>query len=201
MNCREAQDNFAEYWDLSGDDAIRRQLDEHLLQCEACAEEFRIWEESESLIRELTDESVQIGPIDHVSRGVMDRIYAEQSWLMPAHHRTYRFSSSFRITAAAVIAACLAVFMCGFLYLAFGSAGGDSSAAMVRMTGLLDTANAGSDVTTVSADFYENVPVASISDPVVLQVVPTIPEYWIALSLLGVIGALLILNWLSRTKV
>jgi len=200
MNCQEAQELFGEYWDLPEGDPGRAALESHLLGCETCAEEFRFWEESEDLIRGFTDRSVEFGSVDHVSRNVMDRIYAEQSWFMPVGNRTYHFSAAFRMKAAAVIAGCMAIFLCGFFYLVFGQPSEEPNANVFRMTGMLDTANAASDATVVGADFYESVPVASISDPIVLQVVPTVPQYWIALSLFGMISALLILNWLSRTR-
>jgi len=200
MNCQQAQEMFGEYWDLQEGDSKRASLERHLLECGECAEEFRIWEESGDLIRGFADESAVFGPVDHVNKGVMDRIYAEQSWLMPVGHRTYQFTAAFRMKAAAVIAACMAIFLCGFFYLVFGTPAEDQDANVFRMTGLLDTANAASDATAVGADFYDSVPVASISDPIVLQVVPTVPHYWIALSLFGMIAALLILNWLSRTR-
>ncbi|MNW18862.1 hypothetical protein D3C71_2185930 [compost metagenome] len=52
----------------------------------------------------------------------------------------------------------------------------------------------------MAAGFYAEVPVASISDPFVLKVVPAFPQYYVALSLLGLVMALLTLNWLSRTR-
>jgi hypothetical protein len=200
MNCQEAQELFGLYWDMDHENPERLALQAHLLICEDCAEEFQIWEESESMIRSLSSEDALAGPFDHVNRSVMDRIYSEQSWFMPVKNRTYHFSPSFRRNIAAVIACCMAMFVCGFFYLAFGTSADTSSTQLANVTGLLDTANAASNVSTISADFYKDVPVASISDPLVLQVVPTVPQYWVALSIFGMIMTLLILNWLSRTK-
>ncbi|MFD0711172.1 anti-sigma factor family protein [Paenibacillus sp. GCM10027626] len=197
MKCLEVQQSFGVYWDLPEDDAERQAVDEHLQVCAECREEFRLWEESEQLIRCFSEYNDEAGPIDHVNRGVMDRIYEEQSWLMPVASRSYQFTRKFRRNVAAVIAGCMAIFISGLYYFLTGSA---EDASVKKLTGLLETANATSDVPMFTNDFYADVPVASISDPIVLNVVPTVPQYWIALSLLGIVMTLLILNWLSRTR-
>jgi len=200
MKCLEVQQSFGVYWDLPEDDAERRAVDEHLLACEACREEFLLWEESEQLIRSFSEFEEEAGPVDHVdhvNRGVMERIYAEDSWFMPVQGRSYQFTKTFRRNTAAIIAACMAIFIGGLFYLLTGNS---NDVSVQKLTGLLETANAASDAALISNTFYADVPVASISDPIVLNVVPTIPQYWIALSLLGLIMTLLILNWLSRTR-
>jgi hypothetical protein len=201
MKCEQAQELFGIYWDMPEDDRDRIALEQHMLDCEACAEEFRIWEDSALMIRGLSQaERIDI-PIDRVSKGVMDRIYAEESWFMPVKERTYQFSNAFRRNVAAVIASCMAMFATAFFYLVFGSTTTETSSEQVaKLTGLLDTANASSDAAAISVEFYSEVPVASISDPLVLQVVPTFPQYWVALSILGMIMTLLTINWLSRTR-
>ncbi|EXX91292.1 hypothetical protein BG53_03735 [Paenibacillus darwinianus] len=200
MKCEEAQELFGVYWDLPEKDPEREVLEKHLLHCEPCAEEFRMWEESESMIRNLTTEQPSIGPVDHVNRGVMNRIYAEDNWFMPVKERTYQFTGAFRRKLAAVIACCLAMFSSAFFYLVFGRPADSSAVEVEKLTGLLDTANASSQTAAISLDFYQDIPVASISDPLVLQVVPTVPQYWVALSLLGMIMTLLTINWISRTR-
>lgn len=199
MKCLEVGQLFGVYWDLPEDDIERKSVDEHLLTCAACREEFQIWEESEQLIRVFSEDSEEIGPIDHVNHGVMDRIYNEQSWYMPVPNRSYHFSRSFRRNATLIIACFMAMFVCGLFYLITGT-NNDSSAQVAKLTGLLETANAATDSSVISADFYADVPVASISDPIVLNIVPTVPQYYVALSLLGIIMTLLILNWFSRTR-
>ncbi|QHW30172.1 zf-HC2 domain-containing protein [Paenibacillus rhizovicinus] len=199
MNCQDAQQSFGVYWDLTEDDSERKQVDDHLRTCEACREEFRIWEESEQLIRFFSEDTEAIGPMDHVNHGVMDRIYAEQSWFMPVPSRSYQFSKAFRRNVTAIIACCLAMFVVGLFYVVTGNHG-SSTAEVAKLTGLIETANAASDDSVISASFYADVPVASISDPIVLNMVPTIPQYYVALSLLGIIMTLLILNWFSRTR-
>ncbi|MBW7473427.1 zf-HC2 domain-containing protein [Paenibacillus oenotherae] len=199
MKCLEVQQSLGVYWDMSPDDAERQEIDQHLETCESCREEFRIWEESELLIRGFSFDGDDIAPVDELNRDVMDRIYAEQAWFMPVASRSYQFTKSFRRNITAVIACCMAMFVCGLFYIITSSNDGSSSQ-VVKLTGLLETANATGDNALISADFYADVPVASISDPLVLNVVPTIPQYWVALSLLGMIMTLLILNWFTRTR-
>ncbi|WP_042162392.1 anti-sigma factor family protein [Paenibacillus gorillae] len=200
MNCEDVQHKFSMYWELSEEDPVREEMEAHLLECDHCTEQFRLWEESESLIRfmpEAEDED-HLGPIDHVNRNVMDRIYAEQSWLMPVAQKSYHFSKSFRRNLAIVIAGCMAMFTCALIFFVIDYENHPSDEKMAQLTGLMDTANASGSGLVISAEY--EVPVASISDPFVLKVVPAFPQYWAALALLGIIITMLILNWLSRTR-
>jgi len=199
MNCNDAQDKFGEYWDLSDHDELRIAIDTHLLECKTCAEQFELWEESEDIIRFLSEEDESLGPMEHVNRNVMDRIYAEESWLMPVPHKSYQFSKSFRRNIALIVAACMALFASAFFVFIFDNQGSVSQAEIAELSGLMDTVNASGDGV-ITAGFYAEVPVASISEPFVLKVMPAFPQYYVALSLLGLIMTLLILNWLSRTR-
>ncbi|MBO7744110.1 zf-HC2 domain-containing protein [Paenibacillus sp. MWE-103] len=199
MNCQDVQESFGVYWDLAEDDSERLLVDLHLQTCEACREEFRIWEESEQLIRVFSEDADEIGPVDHVNHGVMDRIYSEQSWFMPVTNRTYQFSKTFRRNVTAIIACCLAMFVVGLFYVVTGNHDA-STVNVAKLTGLIEPADAASDPDIIQNAFYADVPVASISDPIVLNIVPTVPQYYVALSLLGIIMTLLILNWFSRTR-
>jgi len=199
MRCDDVQEKFSSYWSLSEDDMEREAIEAHLLECEHCAEQFRLWEESDEMIRFFSEEDpVLLGPAEHVNRTVMDRIYAEQSWLMPVAHKSYQFSKSFRRNLSLVIAGCMAMFACALIYFVTGNENIASPERREALSGLMDTANASGSGMIINAQF--EVPVASISDPFVLQVVPSLPQYWVALSLLGMVIALLILNWLSRTR-
>lgn len=202
MKCDDVQNKFSEYWDMPEYAPDREAVEQHLQHCELCSEQFRLWEESEKLIRDLSVPEEVIGPVDHLNRGVMERIYAEQAWLRPISHKSYHFSRSFRRNTAIVVACLMAMFMSGLLYFAFQNHAADtaSSQKVQQLTGLIETASASSDSIVVTAKFNAEVPVASISDPFVLQVMPAYPQYWVALSLLGIIITLLILNWLSRTR-
>ncbi|GBG12015.1 hypothetical protein PAT3040_06875 [Paenibacillus agaridevorans] len=200
MRCAEVQDKLPMYGDMSEDDGIRIEMEAHLLDCPDCSTLFGLWEESDSLIRELSEQEVVIGPSEHVTRNVMDRIYAEQSWFMPVPSKSYQFSKSFRRNMSILIAACMAMFAVAFFVFVFDYRDAPTQAQMQAMTGLIDTAKASGDDVFGATGFYAEVPVASISDPFVLQVVPTFPQYYVALSLLGLVMALLIMNWLSRTR-
>ena len=82
---------------------MRQSVDRHLEHCIACREEYRLWEESERLIRGLADEqeSAVAELAEGVNRNVMDRIYAEEGWFLShrtpfqplTRHFNYRFSS------------------------------------------------------------------------------------------------------------
>lgn len=199
MKCDDVQDKFDVFGYLSEEDAEREAMEAHLLDCEHCAEQYRLWEESEEMIIKLSEEDeVVTAQMEHVNRSVMDRIYAEQSWLMPVSQKNYYFSPAFRRNLAIVLAACLAIFACSLIFFIKGNEHGTPEEKMAQLTGLMDTANASGSDFVISAEF--EVPVASVSDPFVLQVVPTFPQYWVALSLLGVVMTLLIMNWLSRTR-
>ncbi|MBD3918812.1 hypothetical protein H8B09_08625 [Paenibacillus sp. PR3] len=201
MRCDECQEKLGLYWELPEQDEDRTAIDRHLLDCPACAEQLRLWEESDMIIRslsgdfepELDDDSYRM------NKSVMDRIYADMEHLRPVHERSYRFTASFRFRSIALIACCLAIFASGLLYAIFGD-WGSSAQNMEPMTGLLETASAGGDGSVLGGEFYAEVPVASISDPFVLKVVPTVPQYWIVFSLFGVIATLLLSNWFARTR-
>jgi len=171
------------------------------MECSECAEEFRMWEESAAMVRSLRMDAAPPVHESDVQRSVMARIYAEDSWYLPVKERTYQWSASFRRGAAAAMACCLAMFVSAFFFLVFGGTSQETSSEQVaKLTGLLDTSNASDGASPISIKFYQDVPVASISDPLVLQAVPNVPEYWAALSILGMIMTLLTINWLSRTR-
>jgi hypothetical protein len=103
------------------------------------------------------------------------------------------------------ILCCLTLFCFSFLYsLAYGGPenGGAVMNADRPIYGLQPVAAASAspgslDVHTMSSA------VASLSDPFLLKVGPihTISDYMLAISLIGMVSTLLILNWLSRTRV
>ncbi len=193
MKCEEAAEWFGIYGDLPENSADKLAVDLHVQSCKDCEEEFRIWEESTLLIHELPlDDDQDYVPISsmQINQKVMDRIYSEQSWYMPATRRTYAFSFLFRKRVAGVLAMLLALFVCGFLYAAFGNG---------TMNGR-DSANAFAVSHQYGDDIRLDIPVASLSDPMILNVSPAVPEYWIAFSIVGMIMTLLILNWFSRVR-
>ncbi|RIX53502.1 zf-HC2 domain-containing protein [Paenibacillus nanensis] len=199
MKCEEAQIKIGAYSEMSEDDEERIELEAHLLECEECCAQFGFWHESDEWISRLSEETDLIGPTEHVNRAVMERIYMEQAWYMPVPSKSYHFTKSFRRNAAMLIAACMAMFACAFFIFIFDHKD-VSQEELQQMTGLMEAANASGDNAFLSTGYYAEVPVASISDPFVLKVVPAFPQYYVALSLLGLVTALLILNWLSRTR-
>ncbi|QMV44393.1 anti-sigma factor family protein [Cohnella cholangitidis] len=196
MKCEEAVEWFGIYRDLPGDSADRIAVDLHVQSCSECAEEFRMWEESAELIHELpfneADTDNERVASAWLNQNVMNRIYAEQKWYMPTVRRTYSFSFGFRRKIALVLAAMFTLFVCGFLYTVFSPDGGVSNK------------RSGADAFAVSHQYGDSihldVPVASLSDPIMLNVSPAMPEYWVALSIVGMVMTLLILNWFSRVR-
>lgn len=92
------------------------------------------------------------------------------------------------------MAGLLAMFGCAFLYTAWNRFSGEEAGASGTMDSTFAMMGEGTGLQTVV------VPVASLSDPIVLRVTPAMPEYWVALSLLGLVMMLLITNWFSRVR-
>jgi hypothetical protein len=199
MKCEQISEWIAEYRDLPEESAERLAVDLHIAGCADCAEEFRLWEESAELIRGLSaavDSEDPGMPFFELNQSVMTRIYSEQTWYMPAVRRTYAFSFGFRRKVAFMLAALLAVFGCAFLYTVWNRISGEQG----NPGGVMETANALGAGGDFGHSVTVDVPVASLSDPIVLHVTPVMPEYWVALSMLGLIMTLLILNWFSRVR-
>ena len=199
MKCEDSVEWFAVYRDLPEGGPERHMVDAHIRECPACAEEFRMWEESAELIRELpADDAIAADGFAtaEINRQVMERIYADDGWFMPAVRRSYAFSRGFRRKVAGLLAGLLAIFVLGFAYTAYERLHGDAG----ESAGVLETASAFGATHRAGNAMYVDVPVASLSDPIFLQVSPTMPEYWIAFSMLGIIMTLLILNWFSRVR-
>lgn len=196
MKCDEISDWIGLYHDMPEDAPEKLAFDEHIRTCECCAEELRLWDESAELIRLLPTEDIELdqsASVSAIKQNVMGRIYAEESWYMPAARRSYAFTASFKRRVAGVLAGVFALFTIGLLYTLYTSAMHDSS-------GFAESASAFSASHRFTNSLVLEVPVASLSDPFVLQVSPTMPAYWIALSLYGLIMTLLILNWFARVR-
>jgi len=198
MTCEHVQQLLAARWELPEGSDERRRVEGHVAECPACAELFRLWEASNALIRDGTGEAAETEAPEadgHLAEAVMNRIYAEQRWAMPAIRKTYAFSYGFRLRALVCATLLLVLFVTGFGYsLMDRMSGGDRS-----MTGVLETAHAfaaGRETEMLLVD----VPVASLNDTFAYYVTPSAPEYWVALSLFGAIAMLLVLNWLNRVR-
>jgi hypothetical protein len=200
MKCQDVQEWFGAYFDLPEGDELRRAVDEHVRHCETCREEFRIWRESAELIRGLAgaDEYLQADAAP-VAKRVMQRIYEDESWRMPVPERLYSFSYRLRRNLTAFIAFCMTLFIFGFVFSVTGA--GLKAEDAPPHYGLKPVAAVLPDSQSSSIFSFQGA-VASLKDPYMITMGPvrTVPDYMIVFSLLGLTAAILIMNWLSRTK-
>lgn len=199
MNCKEAQELFGLLRDLPEQHPQRLMLEQHLLGCESCAGEYQQWEECLDMLQyipiEVTEEQAEA-----VNRRVMDRIYAESPWLAPDVKRgvTRRIRRRLVFWAASF----LAIFVISFGFLLMDHFTPDQESAE-PMTGILPTAVvvAGSE-----SDTYEDFSIAltsvsrGIVEPFAVQMGPAYPQYWMYLSMGGMLLALFSWKGLRRTK-
>jgi predicted anti-sigma-YlaC factor YlaD len=209
MKCSDIQELFGVYWDLPNDDLRRIAVDKHIKNCESCAEEFHIWEESTMLIRNAAVDGVPSSKNSIVSDKVMNRIYEDESWRIPIPERMYAISYSLRRNLMAVIACSLALFVISFLFAIIYDNGSEVSLASaepsmfdLQAPQALDAGNTnvsmnghsmGSAVASLNPSFME---------PLRFNVGPihSYPHYLLVVSILGLIGTMLVMSWLSRTK-
>lgn len=202
MKCSEIRDLFGDYWDLPEGDWNRLRVDEHVKRCSECAEEFEMWRESAELIQQTAAFAMEplAVPQGTMSRKVMERIYSDESWRVPVASRMYFIPDRLRLRFTAIIACCMALFVCGFLYnlITPDNARTDEITAGVITVGALGEEE-GSEF---AIQGLGGVEVASIGEPIVLSMptVDTYPDYMLALSFLGFIFALLTLNWFARLR-
>ncbi|MFD2612034.1 anti-sigma factor family protein [Paenibacillus gansuensis] len=200
MNCEEIQDLLGTYWDLPEEDPQRELVNRHLQTCRSCSEEFEIWRESEDLIQVSALIAERPSAENRIVQSVMDRIYAEESWKLPAHNRIYNTTYKWRRNVSAVLALCLAFFCVSFVYSLVSESHSQKVQTALDSSDLLPSGALTENGLQVSASVFQELPVASISDPIVLKVDMSYPDYLVAVSLLGFISLLLLLNWFSRTK-
>ncbi|QGQ96858.1 zf-HC2 domain-containing protein [Paenibacillus psychroresistens] len=207
MKCDDIQELFGIYFDLPDDDLRRKSVDEHILRCRVCAEEFEIWSESMNLIRSMQDIPRMPRKSTPIADKVMNRIYEDESWRIPVTDRIYQIPYKLRRNLTAIIALCLAVFVVSFLFNLIYPSHITLSAEEASPSGFNTIASA-AGITTSSEivaekNAFSQTAVASTSalivEPIKLIYIHT-PNYWLALSLLGLISALLTMNWLSRTR-
>ncbi|NEW06061.1 zf-HC2 domain-containing protein [Paenibacillus sp. SYP-B3998] len=209
MKCSDIQELFGVYWDLPNDDLRRLAVDKHIASCPKCAEEFQIWEESMLLIRsvDLSRDLPDYEPM--VSDKVMNRIYENESWRIPIPERMYAISYKFRRNLTAVIAFCLALFMFSFLFAIVYEGSPQSSIASADNTLFdLEAPQVLKSSGVESMNGHKMVDaVASLNpsfmEPLRFHVGPinSYPHYLLVISILGLVSTMLIMNWLSRTKV
>lgn len=202
MDCKQCKELLGQYWDLPEDDLIRQQLDEHLLQCADCAEEFALWQQSFELIQQSSVQP-EVDTQSKIASQVMQRIYQDEGWREPIPHRIYSISYKLRRNLTLAISFFLALFTVGFLYLILSEA--EPEPVNYSFDGLMPVASAVGDsgAKTVSISVpLQGVPVASLSDPFVLGVnsIKDHPDYLVVVSILGIICTLLVMNWFSRIR-
>jgi len=200
MKCEEIREMMPDYWDLPEGDWNRVRIDEHVKRCAGCAEEFQIWKESAELIQTAGLGQLEELPSQrNVSASVMERIYSDESWRLPVAERLYSIPHRLRVRLLALVAGCLALFGSAFF---FNLVMPDAPSPTAPSAGVIDVSALGESETEFSLASIEGVPVASVGDPVVLSlpVVDSYPDYLFVLSMLGLICALLTLNWLARIR-
>jgi hypothetical protein len=207
MKCDDIQELFGIYFDLPDDDLRRKCVDEHILRCRVCAEEFEIWLESTNLIRSMQEIPHMPSKSSPITDKVMNRIYEDESWRIPVTDRIYQIPYKLRRNLTAIIALCLAVFVVSFLFNLVYPSHSTLTAEEASPSGFNQVASAAgvssggqveSDMNGISQTAVASTS-ALIVEPIKLSYIHT-PNYWLALSLLGLIGALLTMNWLSRTR-
>lgn len=199
-NCEEIRLAIPDYWDKESDGPMRTMVDEHIETCSECAKEFQIWQESSLLIQSMAlDEQEELPRGETMSVSVMERIYAEESWRIPVAERLHSIPRKLRIRLLSLLSGCLAMFGCGLIYQMLFPAASVPSA---PNPGVMQVNALGGDAGGFMFVGIEGIPVASIGDPLVLglSVIDSYPNYLFALSMLGVICALLTMNWLARIR-
>ncbi len=206
MNCREAELLFGIYWDMKPDDPRLVALHQHLNECEACAAEFAIWQESHELM-EAEANALALDPelelrAEQMNRNVMERIYAETPWVLQNGAKRGPISRIFRRRISFWIAAVIGVFLCSFVYLTVDLSSGTSKEAFQEpVSGIVPTGVATSDATTVmhSSLHFSGSP-RGLIEPLVIQMDPSHPQYWMILSVVGMLLALVSLRWLGHVR-
>lgn len=195
MNCREAQDRIPFMWDAPPTSIERVQFQEHIEHCASCRREWELWEESSRLMRELEIE-ISEESAEAVNQKVMERIYLESPWLMPGDGKSAGSAAITRRRLSWWIACFMAVFISSLLYVAFI---GSEDQPLVQGSGITETGIAGS-----SNSFNFAYPVDSyhsgIMEPLVANMGPLHPEYWMMVSTLGIILAAFLLFRLNRYR-
>jgi len=202
MNCNHIQELIGLYRDLPDNDFRRAAVEEHIRRCATCAEEFKLWEESYRLISQasMDPEEPEI-PSRSIAASVMNRIYMDESWRLPVAERAYSLTKAMKYRISAVIGFCLALFISSFIY-SLLTEDDKSQEAYAFRPGIVPVISATGDTPTQLAAFSQEIPMASISAPFVLDIGPvdSYPDYLIVVSIIGIVCSLLIMNWLSRLR-
>jgi hypothetical protein len=200
MKCSEFSEILVEYWDLLDNDIRKVAADRHLSTCVICREEFEIWKSSTDLIHLSHGADLNFDSHNPISTNVMNRIYNDESWRLPVILRNYSFTYKVRRNIMATLALFMTVFLVTFITSLTSSS--DVSTDFNSMIGIIDTAHANELNIDADPTMFDGMPVASISAPSILRMGPiqSYTDYLLALSILGFVFTLLIMNWLSRIR-
>lgn len=206
MKCSDIQELIGMYFDLPENDLRRRYIDEHKLRCSACRAEFRIWKESMEWIRLAKDEPGKSLPSSTIASHVMNRIYGEEMWRLPLQNRIRFLPIKLRRNLTAVISFCFILFVFSFFFALFGESYGQNEELDYTQYGFNQTVRASSN--TSDNPLHIHTPSQMVLSgagsmmikSVKIGMMQTFPDTLLVLSILGMIAALLIVKWLSRTK-
>lgn len=176
----------------------RKMLEWHILGCESCAAEYQIWTESLDAVQALPIE-VSEEEAEAVNRRVMDRIYAESPWLAP-DIRDKDYSRRIRRRVTLWSACFLAVFLVSTLLFFIGGTM-EKKEANKPATGIVPAAVVTTD-TEIPEDFTFELPSVSrgVVEPFVVQLGPAYPQYWMLLSMAGMVLALVSWKGIRRSR-
>lgn len=213
MKCDDIRETYTVYWKLAENDPQRTAVDQHIVTCESCCEEFKIWEACERMIQSELDGDQQSEEISYedksISKDVMSRIYSDESWRMPVQDRMYAISDKLKRNLSLVLAFCLALFVGSFLFSLIGNVFAPVEQATVSDQSIysIQTPQTLESTSNKQATQYNMATaVASVSqtfmDPFTFNMGPiqSYSHFLLILSILGFITAILVLNWFSRVK-
>ncbi|MFC7682035.1 anti-sigma factor family protein [Paenibacillus sp. GCM10028914] len=197
MKCEEAQELMEYVWDLPDDDLRRIRLRQHVQTCGSCAMEYEMWEDSLRLVHVLEYE-VSEARAETLNRNVMDRIYRDFPRFVEENEKGNLVGRIFRKRLTLMISGFAALFGSSFLYFAMKGNTKEPKPEM-PVTGILPTGVVGDGSITSQSQQY-NIPGinSGIIDPMVVNMDPSQPQYWMLLSILGVGLALFFLMRLNR---
>ncbi|WP_340004140.1 hypothetical protein MHH52_19750 [Paenibacillus sp. FSL K6-0276] len=194
MNCREAQECIPLLWDAPPTHPRRILLERHIVTCPYCAAEWSLWQESSQLMQDLKEE-ISEDRAEVINVKVMERIYLESPWLMPGDGKSAGTSAIVRHRLSLWIACFLAVFLSSVLYFTMFRTPANIT---VAQSGIVETGVAG------SMEWTSTYPIlgseGGIIEPLVVNMGPTHPQYWMMLSMLGVGFAVFSLTRLNRYR-
>lgn len=203
MNCKQVHEQLHNYWQLDEENPLRIEMEAHMLECQQCAAKLDLETAAFPYLAydEPTSPYSQVKTETMISNQVMKRIYEEESWFMPIATKRYQFSKNFRRNVFVMIASCLAMFTIALFTFIYDYYDHSSKSTHSPISGIVDVANAAVTTTAHSSSIYSSsIPVASISEPIMMQIVPTFPQYYVALSFFGIVLTLLVMSWFSRTR-